>query len=87
MKWCVTEPDYPPKLGKWTKNGPKTVFFELKHLVINLLNLFYNENLYYFLCSCVNHMFGKKFFPEIWAKMLSANQVSRFSNLQNRSVK
>ena len=29
MKLCVTEPDFleknflPPKLGKWTKNGPK----------------------------------------------------------------
>ena len=35
MKMCVTEPDFletfllPPKLGKWTMNGPKTGFFEL----------------------------------------------------------
>ena len=34
MKLCVTEPDFPEKsfllrkLGKWTKNGPKTGFFE-----------------------------------------------------------
>ena len=34
MKLCVTEPDFPekkiltPKLGKWTKNGPKKGFFE-----------------------------------------------------------
>ena len=34
LKLCVTEPDFlgkiflPPKLGKWTKNGPKTGFFE-----------------------------------------------------------
>ena len=34
MKLCVTEPDFPekfvlsPKLGKGTKKGPKTGFFE-----------------------------------------------------------
>ena len=34
MKLCVAEPDFPdnfflpPKLRKWTKNGPKTWFFE-----------------------------------------------------------
>ena len=34
MKLCVTEPDFleknflPPKLGKWTKNGPKTEFLK-----------------------------------------------------------
>ena len=33
VKLCMTEPDLleksflPPKLGKWTKNGPKTEFF------------------------------------------------------------
>ena len=34
MKLCVKGPDFPekvfllPKLGKWTKNGPKTRFSE-----------------------------------------------------------
>ena len=34
VKVCVTEPDFlekfslPPKLGKWTKIGSKTCFFE-----------------------------------------------------------
>ena len=34
LKLCVTGPDFPeksfllPKLGKWTKNGPKTGFLE-----------------------------------------------------------
>ena len=34
MKLCVTELDFlgkknlPPKLGKWTKNGPETGFYE-----------------------------------------------------------
>ena len=48
MKLCVTEPDFPekcfwpPKLGKWTKNGPKQGFLNLlKYMVIKfLLNLF-----------------------------------------------
>ena len=34
IKLCVKEPDFPgkfslsQKLGKWTRNGPKTGFFE-----------------------------------------------------------
>ena len=34
MMLCVAEPDFPEnsflpqKLGKWTRNGPKTWFFE-----------------------------------------------------------
>ena len=43
MKLCITEPDFwrkkilPPRLGKWTKNGPKHVFFNLlKNLIINV---------------------------------------------------
>ena len=34
MKLCITELDFqekkflPKKIGKWAKNGPKTVFFE-----------------------------------------------------------
>ena len=35
-------------------------------------------------------MFGKNLVPEIWAKMLSANQITVFlneRNLQNKSMK
>ena len=92
----VTEPDFleklPQKLGKQTKFGPKTGFFEFieksGHYV--LLNLFYNDSLYYFLCPCTNPIFGKIFIPEIWAKMFSVNQIARFFNqlyLQNKSIK
>ena len=42
MKLCVTEPDFPgkiflpQKLGKWTRNGSKTVFLNmLKNFVID----------------------------------------------------
>ena len=52
-----------------------------------LLNLFYNKNLCYLLYSFTNPIFGKIFVPEIWAKMLSANQIAGFFNqpyLQNK---
>ena len=69
MRLCVTEPDFPEKifsqkLGKWTKNGPKTGIFEFieKFGHSFLLNLFYNENQYYFLCSYSNPMFWKIFY-------------------------
>ena len=50
-------------------------------------NLFYNENLYYLLCSCTNPIFGEILVPEIWSKMFSANQIAGFLNqlyLQNK---
>ena len=89
MKLCVTEPDIleksflPQKLGKWTKNGPKTGFFKFiekfaHQVLLNLLCL---------LCSCANPIFGKIFVPEILAKMFSANQIAEFFNqpyLQNK---
>ena len=53
-------------------------------------DLFYNENLYYLLCSCTNPTFGKNLVPEIYAKVLSVNHIVRFLNnlfLQNKSVK
>ena len=56
---------------------------------IFLLNLFYNEHLLHLLCSCINPILGKTLFPDIWAKMFSANQISGFSNqpyLQNKSM-
>ena len=49
----------------------------------------YNENLY-LLCSCTNPIFGKIFVTEIWAKMISANQIAGFFNqpyLHNKSMK
>ena len=94
----VTEPEFseknflPQKLGKWIKNEPKTGFFSFTEKLGHyfLLNLFYNENLYYLLCSCTNPIFGKTFVPEIWAKMRSVNQIARFFNhpyLQNKLMK
>ena len=76
MKLYATEPDFLEKifllqnLGKWTKNGPKTGIFEFIETFGHsfLLNLFYNKNLYYFLCPGTNPIFRKIFVPEIWAK-------------------
>ena len=70
----------PQNLGKWTKNGLKTGFSEFIERFGHqfLLNLFYNENLHYLLCSCTNPIFGKIFVPEIWTKMFSANQIAGF---------
>ena len=70
----------PHNLGKWTKNGPKTWFFGFIERFGNyfLLNLFYNENLHYLLCSCKNPIFGKIFVPDTWAKMFSAHQIAGF---------
>ena len=82
----------PPNVGKLAKNGPKTGLFEFigKFCYWTLLNLFYNKNLYYLLCSCTNPIFGKILVPEIWAKMFSANQVAGFFNqpyLQKKLMK
>ena len=98
VKLCLTEPDFlgkiflPPELGKWAQNGSETGFFQFvgKFGHQLLLNLIYNENLYYFLCSCTNPIFEKILVPEIWAKMFSANQITGLSNLpylQNKSMK
>ena len=59
IKFCMVEQNFleksflPQKLGKWTKNGSKTEFFEFieKFGYYVLLNLFYSENLYHLLCS------------------------------------
>ena len=93
MKLCVTA-GFSGKIflrQKLTKNGPKTGFFEFIEKFGHqfLLNLFYNQNLY-FLCSCTNPIFEKTFVPEIWTKMFSANQIAGFFNqpyLQNKSMK
>ena len=98
MKLRVTELDFPEKnflpqnLEKWTKNKPKTGFFEFIDQFCHwfLLNLFCDENLCYLLCSCTSSIFGKILVSEIWAKMFSANQIAGFFNqpyLQNKSMK
>ena len=77
---------FAPKIGKM---GQKQGFLNI--LKKNyLLNLLYNENVYYLLCSWTNPIFGKILVPEIWAKMFSANQIAEFFNqpyLQNQSMK
>ena len=65
---------FAPKIEKM---GQKHGFLDLLKNWF-LLNLFYDENLYYLLCSCINHIFGKILVPEIWAKMFSANQIADF---------
>ena len=40
----------------------------------------YNDILYYLLYSCTDPIFGRNLISEILAKMLSANQIARFSN-------
>ena len=97
IKLLVTGLDFPggnvlpPKLGNCTKNGQKTRFFEFieKFGRRFVLNLFYNKNWYYLLCSRINPIFGKIFIPKIWAKMFSTNQIARFFNrpfFQNKSM-
>ena len=78
-----------PKSGK---NGPKIGFLgfigKFSHCIF--LNLVYKEISYYLLYSCTNPMLGKNLVPEIWAKMLSADQIAGFLNwlyLQNIEMK
>ena len=94
MKLCMAELDFPekkflpPKLGKWTKSGLFKFIEKFCHYF--LLNLFCNQNFYHLLCSSTNPIFGKIFVTEIWAKMLSANQIAKFFNQpyhQNKSIK
>ena len=91
LKLSVTEPDFPENFfcpQKWAK---KQGFLNLlSNFVIIFFNLFYNEHLYYLLCSSTNPIFDKIFVPEIWAKMISANQIAGFFNqqyLQTKSMK
>ena len=64
------------------KNWPKIGFIgfigKFSHCIF--LNLVYKEISYYLLYSCTNPMLGKNLVPEIWAKMLSANQIAGFLN-------
>ena len=68
------------KMGqKWVK---KIGFFKFIGRFSHefFMNLVDNESLYYLLYSCANPIFGKNLVPEIWAKMLSANQITGFLN-------
>ena len=86
MKLCEIYLDFPEnciliaKLGKWTKNRPKTRFFEFIKKFGNWfrLNLFYNENLYYLLCSYTNPIFGKKFFLRYGPKCYQPIRLREF---------
>ena len=99
MKLCTTEPDFlgkfflPRKLGKWTKNGPKMVFW-----IYWKIYSIYSIIKTYIICSVLHSPLQnsaiiqscKIFVPEIWAKMFPANQIAGFFNqpyLQNKSVK
>ena len=75
---------FAPKIGKMDQKWAKTWFFEFieKFCHSFLLNLFYNENLYY-MCSCTNPIFGKIFVHEICAK--SANQIADLINHISRA--
>ena len=68
-----------PKNGE---NRPKVRFFgfigKFSHLF--LLSLVYKECSYYLLYSCTNLILWKNPVPEIWAKMLLANQIAGFLN-------
>ena len=82
---CVTEPDFLKKIflpKKWAKNGQKVEYFKFigKFSHYFFLNLVLNESLYYLLYSCTNAIFGKNLVPEIWAKILLANQITGFLN-------
>ena len=73
----------PPKLGEWTKNGPKLGLFEF------IENFCTEENLY-LVCFCTDLIFGKIFVPGILAKIFSANQIAGCFNqpdLQSKLVK
>ena len=61
----------------------------IQDLFLNL-NLVHSESLYYVLYFSTNLIFVKTLLPEIWAKMLSVNQIAGFLNqlyLQNKQLK
>ena len=79
--------NFPLKLGKWVN---KRVLNLMKNWVVNFYWICSSKKLHYLLYSCMDHIFWKIYFSEIWAKMFSANQIAGFSNqpyLQSKSVK
>ena len=86
---CAWQPNFfAQKLGEWAKN--RLFDFKEKSGHSFSLNLFHKFFFCYLMCSCTNPIFGKNIFPEIQAKMLSANQIAGFLNqvfLQNKLMK
>ena len=69
MKLCVTEPDFLdnfflfPKLGKWTKNGPKQGFLNLlNNLVISFYWICSIMKIYIICCVPTQILYLGKFF-------------------------
>ena len=84
MALCVTELDFWRKKNypQNEENEPKIGFFEFigKFTHYFFLSLVCKENLYFLLYSFTNPILWKNLVPEIWAKMLSANQNAGFLN-------
>ena len=83
IKLLVADLDFLEKIG------PKIGFFEFMEEFGHslLLNLFYNENLYYLLRSYTSPIFP---LGKIWVKVPSANKIGGFLNqlyLQSESMK
>ena len=92
IKLCVTGLDILEKLFSPQKMGEidqEKVFYLQTVLVINFHRICSIIKIYYLLRS-LNPMFQNNLVSEIKAKVLSANQIGRFSNqlfLQNESMK
>ena len=80
----------PQKLGIWTKNGPKTGFFEfMEDLVFNFYGICSMMKMYIIFCVPAQISYFEKFLF-LRAKILSTNQIAGFFNqpyIQNESIK
>ena len=81
---CLTEPDFFENFFCPTngENGPKIGFlgFIGKCSHYFFLNLVYKESSCYLLYFWTNPLLGKNLVPEVWTKMLLANQIAGFLN-------
>ena len=79
---------FPSKNGE---NEPKTGFLgSIWNLVITFSWIWSLKKVHYLLYSCTNLILGKNLVPEIWAKMLLANEIAgllNWLNLQNPKMK
>ena len=74
---CVWQPCSMEKTN-CTQNRQKSRCLKLlKNFIISFFDMFYTESLYSLLCSSTNLRFGKTVL-ELWAKILSANQIVAF---------
>ena len=96
MRFCVAskfsgKKSLPPKLGKWTKNGPKESFLNLlKNLVINFYWNCSIMKIYIICCAPAQTPHFGKFLPLRYDTMFSVKQITGFFNqpyLRNKSVK